>query len=198
MTATCPHPLANPFNTQRFTNFNVVDACAGHYSKVGQAYSVPDSRLTYNDAIAMQASLHTPNQNVPLGDQLAGASRIEQDLIHCPDGTVIRISNGKILHSPSSKDGYWSGSDRVIYQGSQKEWKDEPLDIDKLEKMSDSELDALMYDVHLSPQDKQYWEHANKMSEILCANMSIQQRILLAELSGYGFFKSKLVDDDNA
>lgn len=198
MTATCPHPLANPFNTQRFTNFNVVDACAGRYSKVGQAYSVPDSRLTYNDAVAMQASLHTPNQNVPLGDQLAGSSSIEKDLMRCPDGTVIRISDGKIFHIPSATDGCWAGSDKVIQYGMQKEWKDEPLDIDKLERMSDSELDALMCDIQLSPQDKQYWEHANKMSELLCANMTIQQKILLAELSGYGFFKSKLVDDDNA
>ena len=198
MTATCPHPLANPFNTQRFTNFNVVDACAGRYSKTGAAYAVPDSRLTYNDAIAMQANLHVPNQNIPLGDQLAGTSRIEQDLMRCSDGTVIRISDGKILHTPAAGDGCWAGSNRVIQQGFQKEWKDEPLDIEKLEQMSDAELDALMYDVQLSPQDKQYWEYADRMAKKLCADMDIEQKILLAELSGLGFFKSKLIDDDNA
>lgn len=198
MTATCPHPLANPLNTQRFTNFNIADACVGRYSKTGTAYAVPDSCLTYNDAIAMQASLHTPNQNIPLGDQLAGASQIEQDLMRCLDGTVIRISDGKILHTPATEDGCWAGSNRVIQQGSQKEWKDEPLDIEKLEQMSDAELDALMYDVQLSPQDKQYWEYADRMAKKLCADMDIEQKILLAELSGLGFFKSKLIDDDNA
>lgn len=198
MTVTCPHPLANPFNTQRFTNFNIVDACTGRYTKTGTAYAVPDSRLTYNDAIAMQANLHVPNQNIPLGDQLAGASQIEQDLMRCPDGTVIRISDGKILHTPVAEDGCWAGSNRVIQQGSQKEWKDEPLDIEKLEQMSDAELDALIYDVQLSPQDKQYWEYADRMAKKLCADMDIEQKILLAELSGLGFFKSKLIDDDNA
>jgi len=64
--------------------------------------------------------------------------------------------------------------------------------------MSDAELDALMYDVQLSPQDKQYWEYADRMAKKLCADMDIEQKILLAELSGLGFFKSKLIDDDNA
>ena len=198
MTATCPHPLANPFNTQRFTNFNVVDACAGRYSKTGAAYSIPDSRLTYNDAVAMQAALHTPNQDIPLGDQLTGASKVEQDLMRCPDGTIIRISDGKILHTPAAEDGCWAGSNRIIQQGIQKEWKDEPLDIEKLEQMSDAELDAMLHDdIQLSPYDKQYWEYAEKMAKKLCADMTAEQKIMLAELSGIGFFKTKLVDDDN-
>ncbi len=198
MTAACPHPLANPFNTQRFTNFSIVDACAGRYAKTGAVYGVPDSQFTYNDVIAMQASLHVPNQNVPLGDQLAGAIGIEQDLVHCSDGTVIRMSDGKILHSLAAADGQWAGSGRVIQQGFQKEWKDTSIDIDQLEKMSDAELNALAYDIQLSPEDKKYWEHADKMAKKLCADMSIDQKIMLAELSGIGFFKTKLVDDDNA
>lgn len=190
MTATCPHPLANPFNTQRFTNFRIADACDGAYAKCGQAFGVPESRLTYQDIAATQQDLHVPNQDVPLGDQHNG-TKVDDDYIVCPDGsTVLKISTGEIVKKSRPPDGMHSQINILDYSN-YNTWIDDiisdPEDLINLEQPQG-----------LTESDLKYWEHANKMSELLCANMGMEQVMLLAELSGYGFFKSKLVDDDDA
>ena len=70
MTAVNPHPLANPFNTRRFGNFNVNKALHGGYIKTAvnpKNLIVPQSTYSYEDVVNYQKRLTVPNQHdIPL------------------------------------------------------------------------------------------------------------------------------------
>ena len=70
MTANNPHPLANPYNTCRFGNFNIDRAVYGGYlskTKHPQQLTVPQSKWSYDDIQNYQKSLTVPNQlDIPM------------------------------------------------------------------------------------------------------------------------------------
>jgi hypothetical protein len=57
MTATNPHPLANPYNTRRFGNFNIDKALYGGYinkTSNPSQLTVPQSKYSYEDILNYQ------------------------------------------------------------------------------------------------------------------------------------------------
>ena len=97
MTATCLHPLANPFNTQRFTNFRIADACNGTYFKTSKSVELPDSTVSYEQLSEQlrdyQESLHVPDSLTYTGN----GTDVDDDMITCPDGTVLSFKDCKII-----------------------------------------------------------------------------------------------------
>ena len=98
MTATCPHPLANPFNTQRFTNFRIADACGSSYAKISKSVELPDSTVTYEQLRDYQESLHVPDSLTYNGN----GTDVDDDKITCPDGTILSFKDNKVIGKVSN------------------------------------------------------------------------------------------------
>ena len=185
MTATCPHPLANPFNIQRFTNFRIADACNGHYLKTSKSVELPDSTVSYEQLRDYQESLHVPDSLTYTGN----GTGADDDTITCPDGTVLSFKDRKIIEKVSidrSRDFTPEALGTTTWSA------DKSFDWSTL-----SLLEQPDSNLELTKADLQYWEYADMMSKKLSANMNMEQVMLLAELSGHGFFDSKLVEVDD-
>lgn len=185
MTATCPHPLANPFNTQRFTNFRIADACNGSYFKTSKSVELPDSTVSYEQLRDQQESLHVPDALT----YTRNGTNVDDDMITCPDGTVLSFKDCKIIEKVSI-DRSLDFTPEAL--GTTTWSADKSFDWSTL-----SLLEQPDSNLELTKADLQYWEHADMMSKKLSANMSMEQVMLLAELSGQGFFDSKLVEVDD-
>lgn len=185
MTATCPHPLANPFNTQRFTNFRIVDACAGSYSKISKSVDLPDSTVTYEQLMDYQKNLHVPDALTYNGN----GTDVDDDKITCPDGTILSFKDHKII-GKVSRDGSLDFTSGV--PGTTAWSADKTFDWSTLSLLEQPENS-----LELTKADLEYWEYADMMSKKLSADMSMEQVMLLAELSGHGFFDTKLVEVDD-
>ena len=185
MTATCPHPLANPFNIQRFTNFRIADACNGSYFKISKSVELPDSAVSYEQLRDYQESLHVPDSLTYTGN----VTDVDDDTITCPDGTVLSFKDRKIV-GKISKD---KSLDFAPEAPGTTTWSaDKSFDWSTL-----SLLEQPDNSLELTKADLQYWEYADMMSKKLSADMNMEQVMLLAELSGHGFFDSKLVEVDD-
>lgn len=67
MTATNPHPLANPLNDRLVGNINWSKMAANRHIKIAKNGSsedlqVPDPSFSYESYLAQQSQLHVPNQ----------------------------------------------------------------------------------------------------------------------------------------
>lgn len=185
MTATCPHPLANPFNTQRFTNFRIADACDGSYSKISKSVELPDSTVNYEQLRDYQESLHVPDALT----YNSNGTDADNDKIICPDGAVLSFKGHKIIGNVSKDRSldFASGAPGTTA------WSiDKTFDWSTLSLLEQPESS-----LELTKADLEYWEHADMMSKKLSADMSMEQVMLLAELSGHGFFDSKLIEVDD-
>lgn len=66
MTATNPHPLANPFTDRPIGNINWQKMNSGGYFKTNPNAELPDSSFSYEDWLEYQNNLHVPNQSLPI------------------------------------------------------------------------------------------------------------------------------------
>ena len=94
MTGSNLHPLANPFNTMKYTNFSIAKAEANGYVKISR----DPSKLT------------VPHKNeVPYGSESMASAGFCRDtsLFRCMDGTVLDVKIGKIVYSPNKSKTFW-------------------------------------------------------------------------------------------
>ena len=201
MTATNPHPLANPLNRQRYIAYEMcqqpkVITNANDPSEL----QVPDSSLTYEqvmDKREEQRSLTVPYSapdDIRTVNQFGFIGSTSFFKLH--DGSVLDLKTHKIVLDPNAKFkavGYWSDPNEITEQMGLGDWG-------KTESIESilSQYDAFggNYDPNLSPESVNYWNRAREESKKLEQNMTDEQKKLLASLNDEQFFPlSKLKEE---
>lgn len=205
MTASNPHPLANPLNQGRFKNCGLESTSSHGFSigKTGNAkdLTVPDS-MPYSEITARSASsnLTVPNQDVPYCSGPVNISGFlgNSTLLQLSDGSVIDLKKRKIVLDPNIKwkaQGYWNDPNAATKKlNVGKEWGR----TESIESLMDRVIkhDGTYYDPNLSPESIKYWQKANEESKKLEQNLTDEQKSLLADLhDGKMFPLSKLVEE---
>ena len=205
MTATNPHPLANPLNQGRFRNY-------AHWQKPVEVkpflntksspkeLTVPDP-TPYAELLAKQnARLTVPNQDIPYYDGPIPASGFlgESPLFKLSDGSVVDLKTCKIVFDPSLKwraKGYWNDPSSTTEEPvSSKEWGPTETIESMLNRIG--KPDGTYEDPNLSPDSIRYWKMAEEESKKLEQNLTDEQKSLLADLqAGKMFTPSRLVEE---
>ena len=201
MTATNPHPLANPLNQSRFRN------CAyGQNMQENHTLYINPKDLTVPDAKPYdpnaQSRLTVPNSDIPYYD---GAIQVfpgsgfigKSTLFKLADGSVIDMKSCKIVFDPNKKwkaKGYWNEPYAKIERKSAiGDWGKTPS-IDSI--IDNIDNGKPIDDPNLSPESIRYWKMAREESKKLEQNLTDEQKQLLDDLnSGKLFPLSKLVEE---
>lgn len=193
MTATNPHPLANPFNRQRYIEYETcyrpkaVSKCDDP-SKL----QVPDSSMTYEQvqaALEAQKSLTVP-YSAP--DDIGGSVSFgfigQTSFFRLHDGSVLDLKTHKIVLDPNKNfkaAGYWNDPGETINKPGLGEWgKTESI----TSLMAQYDAAGGNYDPNLSPESINYWNRAREESKKLEQNMTDDQKKLMADLNSEQFF----------
>lgn len=201
MTATNPHPLANPFNRQRYAMYEMqkpmkpILRCSDP-SKL----EVPQSSVTYEQALEMQKSLTVP-YSAP--DDL-GATRSNKfgfigksSLFMLHDGSVLDLKSHKIVLDPNIKfkaAGYWNDPNEDVSRDYDAEWhRNETIE----SLLADYDSRNGNYDPNLSPESIRYWKLAQEESKKLEQNMTDEQKKLMQELKSEKFFPMTRLEDEH-
>lgn len=202
MTGSNLHPLANPFNTMKYTNFSIAKAEANGYVKISRDPSkltVPDTTIDFNQIQQMQKQLTVPHKNeVPYGSESMASAGFCRDtsLFKCMDGTVLDVKSGKIVYSPNKSKTFYGNPNQYINQCTTPEWERTPT-IDELLAKVDSYAKTQSSSYTLSKEDIQYWKIAEEESKKLEQSMTDEQKQLLKDLAdGKIFTPSKLELED--
>lgn len=209
-----PHPLANPFNIRLGSSNYSLNSCrnaeaARLFHKANEdpkELVVPNQEPTYDQvqraqqAELQRKSLQVPNQDIPLGDNLSrqGFLRKNSSLFRCLDGTVLDFKTGKVVHSPNDPGSeYWGNPDATMSTGSEiGTWKDEET-VDNLIANIDwyyGRAAPASNSMQVDSKSAKYWLQAEEAAEKLQAEMSDEQKKLLADFEWH-FPKSKLVEE---
>ena len=200
MTATNPHPLANPFNQRRYAAYEmpapkkVITRCSDP-SKL----TVPQPTMTYDEIIERQRALTVPD-TAPVETYAAGGAFgfiNDSSLFRLGDGSVIDIRTRKIVFDPNIKfkaAGYWRDPNETIARQSDMEWGKTPS-IDALLASCDSSKGE-MNDPNLSPESIKYWQRAREESKKLESSMTDEQKKLLDELNSEQFFPMSRLEEE--
>ena len=207
MTATNPHPLANPLNQSRFRNFEYGQSQIQQVKPFVKSSSnpkeltVPDS-TPYGDILAKQNAakhLTVPNQDIPYYDGPIPAYGFlgNSSLLKLSDGCVLDLKKCKIVYDPNIKwkaQGYWNDPNAATNKQSDKEWgKTETIEslLNNIGKPIDMNNDP-----NLSPESIRYWKKAREESQKLEQNLTDEQKDLLSALnSGEMFPLTKLIEE---
>ena len=201
MTATNPHPLANPLNHARYAAYEMQNTRKPGitHSKDASKLEVPQSTMSYEDVVNMQNSLTVPYS--ALDDIGSSALRTagfigKSSLFMLYDGSVLDLKTHKIVLDPNKKfklSGYWNDPNETITQNSSQEWGK----TDTIESLlAHKERSGDIYDPNLSPESIRYWQRAKEESKKLVQNMTDEQKELMKDLENEKFFpKTRLVDE---
>ena len=213
-----PSPLANPFNTRQHGNFNTGAAARGAYIRHTHCdpkdLTVPNQDIPYNGSpewneLHANSGLTVPNQDVPLGDRqnnFGNSGFLNDRLFRLADGTVIDFKTGKIMRGfrhNAAPPGYWNDPSAEIGQeeagfASTGYWntKDGPS-LEELVRNTDRWVGTASPGGVLEPMDPRsaaYWLHAEEEAEKLKANMTDEQKAVLAAFQAH-FPKSRLIEE---
>ena len=200
MTATNPHPLANPLNRQRYAAYEMsMPMKPISYCGDPKNLTVPQSTVSYEQVIAQQKSLTVP-YSAP--DDIYASSSFgflgNSSLFMLHDGSVLDLKTHKIVLDPNIKfkaAGYWNNPSKDISKQYDAEWHHTPT-IESLLASYDA-CDG-NYDPNLSPESIKYWKRAREESKKLEQNMTDEQKKLMADLESEQFFPmSKLKEEHN-
>ena len=208
MTATNPHPLANPLNQSRFRNFEFGQSTKQNsFSRINTSsdskeLTVPDPIPFSNDSYINAnpySRLTVPNSDILYYDGPIPTSGFlgQSPLFKLADGSVIDMKNCKIIYDPNTKwkaQGYWNDPNLEIKKPEDdKEWgKTETIEsmLNKIDK------NGVYEDPNLSPESIRYWNKAKEESQKLEQNLTDEQKqLLLALNSGQMFPLSKLIEE---
>jgi len=201
MTATNPHPLANPFNRQRYAEYEtchrpkVVSKCTDP-SKL----QVPDSSMTYEQVQAAREAQKSLTVPYSASDDIGGAVSFgfigNTSLFRLHDGSVLDLKTHKIVLDPSMKfkaAGYWNDPSETRNKLGLGEWgKTESI----TSLMAQYDAAGGNYDPNLSPESINYWKRAKEESKKLEQNMSDEQKKLLAALDSEQFFPLSRLEEE--
>ena len=202
MTATNPHPLANPFNKQRYAAYEMQQSMKpiSHCSDPSKL-EVPQSTMSYEQVIERQKSLTVPYSAL---DDIGGASSCsfgfigQSSLFMLHDGSVLDLKTHKIVLDPNIKfkaNGYWNNPDKDISKHYDSEWQKTPT-IESL--LADYDASDSHYDPNLSPESIKYWKRAQEESKKLEQNMTEEQKTLMKELETEQFFPMTKLEEEKA
>ena len=203
MTATNPHPFANPLNRQRYAAYE--KTCLKPYihpCSDPSKLSVPQSSMTYEQIVEQQKSLTVPDSasNSTSNNAYAFGFLGNSSLFMLHDGSVIDLKTHKIVLDPNVKfkaAGYWNNPNKDISRHSEVEWGKTPS-IESL--LADCGSYNGNYDPNLSPESIKYWKLAKEESKKLEQNMTDEQKKLLKDLESEQFFpmsKLKLEQEES-
>ena len=201
MTATNPHPLVNPFNRHRYAAYEMQQlAKSVSHCNDPSKLEIPQSSITYEQAIEMQKSLTVP-YSAP--DDLGATSTIGQfgfigqsSLFRLHDGSVLDMKTHKIVLDPNIKfkaAGYWNDPSEDTSKRYEAEWHKTET-IESLLAQYDSCNGN--YDPNLSPESIRYWMKAQEESKKLEQNMTDEQKKLMHELNAEQFFPMTRLKDE--
>ena len=204
MTATNPHPLANPLNHGRYASYEFYNPKAKPFlnkTSDPKSLTVPDAK-PYDPNIGRQPNLTVPNQDVPYFNgpiPATGPGFIKDSpLFKLMDGSVIDLKTHKIVYDPNKKfkaHRYWNDPNGRIDQpiGANDWGKTETIE-SLMAKVDNG--DGTFADPNLDPDSIRYWKKANEESKKLAQTLTDEQKTLLDQLqSGQMFPLSKLVDE---
>ena len=178
MTATNPHPFANPLNQSRFSNYSYGQASKEVRPFVNKTtnpkdLTVPDS-TPYEEILARQNAanqLTVPNQDIPYYDGPVPAFGFlgNSALFKLSDGSVIDMKKYKVVYDPNIKwkaQGYWNDPNATTKkQDLDKEWGPTETIESLLNKTCNP--DGTYNDPNLSPESIRYWKKAEEESKKL-------------------------------
>lgn len=206
MTATNPHPLANPLNQSRFKNYAYGQSQASSsvmFTKVSCAkeLTVPEAKTYDSTAAEQQRQLTVPNQDIPYYNGPIPASGFlgQTTLFKLADGSILDMKKYKIVFDPSKKwraQGYWNDpNSEVSKPHCNMEWgKTESIE----SMLANVGKPSVVDDPNLSPESIAYWKKADEESKKLEQNLTDEQKQLLDALHAGKLFKlSKLVEEDD-
>lgn len=200
MTATNPHPLANPLNRQRYTMYEMQKPMKpiSHCNDPSKL-EVPQSSVTYEQALEMQKSLTVPysapddlGATKPCSFGFIGKSSLF--MLH--DGSVLDLKSHKIVLDPNIKfkaAGYWNDPNETTTTPYESEWH-KPETLESLLASYDDQNGN--YDPNLSPESIRYWKKAQEESKKLEQNMTDEQKDLIKKLESGEFFPMTRLEDD--
>lgn len=210
MTATNPHPLANPLNQGRFRNYEFGKSTKESNVKINvpanpNDLTVPDPKPFSFESYLNPNSpnpyshLTVPNSDIPYYNGPVPASGFlgSSPLFKLSDGSVVDMKTCKIVYDPNIKwraKGYWNDPNSEAKRPEDdKEWgKTETIEsmLNRIDK------DGTYQDPNLSPESIRYWKKAREESKKLEQNLTDEQKQLLAMLnSGQMFPLTKLVEE---
>ena len=144
--------------------------------------------------------LTVPNQNVPAGDQLAGAGHsgfINDRLFRLPDGTIMDYKTGRVFETGRGS-GYRviTPSDAGLEDRTQ--WEKSGPSLDELINNTDRWVGTAMPSGELVAQmdsrSARYWLKANEETAKLKDAMTDEQKALIAAFERH-FPKSRLIEE---
>ena len=201
MTATNPHPLANPLNRQRYAAYEK-SVPKQHITHMGDPskLEVPQSSMTYEQIVEQQHTLTVP-YSAP--DDLGAVGSVHRfgflgnsSLFMLYDGSVLDLKTHKVVLDPNIKfkaTGYWNDPNAVTSRQHDSEWG-KPESIESL--LADYDACNGNYDPNLSPESIKYWKMAQEESKKLMQDMTDEQKELMKALENEQFFPlSKLVEE---
>lgn len=109
-----PYPTSNPLTSRHIGNNNIMWDQKG-FQRCDQNATVPYSKPFSIEDFQVSQSLEVPHQNqIPMGceGQMSMMPQFNQDLFQCPDGTLISISQRKVIRN--SSEDYNSDKIRTI------------------------------------------------------------------------------------
>ena len=201
MTATNPHPLANPLNRQRYVAYEMQQPMKpiSHCSDPSKL-EVPQSSVTYEQAIEMQKNLTVP-YSAPVNLGAIGASGQfgfigQSSLFRLHDGSVLDMKTHKIILDPNIRfkaSGYWNDPAKDVSQRYEAEWhKTETIE----SLLAQYDASGGNYDPNLSTESIRYWKKAQEESKQLEQNMTDEQKKLMQELDSEQFFPMTRLKDE--
>lgn len=191
MTATNPHPLANPLNRQKYVAYEMSMPVKpmSHYNDPSKL-EVPQSSMSYEQVMEQQRSLTVSYS--ALDDIGANACQFgflgNSSLFMLHDGSVLDLKTHKIVLDPNVKfkaAGYWNNPNKDVTKQYDAEWHKTPT-IESL--LANYDASNGNYDPNLSPESIKYWKRAQEESKKLEQNMTDEQKKLMKDLESEEFF----------
>ena len=201
MTATNPHPLANPLNSYKYAAYEMrcSSSVVSHCDDPSKL-QVPDSSVSYEQAQAMAQARQ--NLTVPCSapDDLCTGSSAgfigQTSLFRLHDGSVLDLKAHKVVFDPNAKfkaAGCWNDPNDSIERSITGEWgKAEPI------ALLLAQYDACNgnYDPNISPESANYWRRAKEESKKLEQSMTDEQQELLKSLETEQFFPMTRLEEE--
>lgn len=201
MTATNPHPLANPFNRQRYAAYETSQP-KKFFTRCNDPskLEVPESSMSFSQIADTQNSLTVPYSapdDIGCSSTAAFGFIGSTSLFRLHDGSVIDLKTHKIVHDPNAKfkaAGCWNDPNAVVLQDTGSEWgKTETI----TSLLNAKESAGECYDPNLDPKSIAYWQRAREESAKLKQNMTDEQKQLLDALSNEQFFPLSRLEEEH-
>lgn len=201
MTATNPHPLANPLNSDQYAAYETRHMpTAITYCNDPSKLQVPDSSVSYENAHAAHHShdsLTVPYSAVDdIYDRNSAGFIGHSSFFKLHDGSILDLKTHKIVFDPNTKFkavGYWNDQAKTIERRCAKDWE-KTQTIESILRQYDA--CGGNYDPNLSPESINYWRRAKEESKKLEQNMTDEQKKLLAALNNEQFFPMSKLEEE--